>query len=111
MNDRKVIPIWEKVGVIPHPKMPASRVDCGLLLSLVIREVHKDRYCYAEDRVRAVVDLVLATVQAEDLSVQVSEHPEKPDQICVDILAEDEWPYRYVLYLPRDWIHQKENTE
>ena len=111
MTDRKVIPIWEKVGVIPHPSMPASRVDCGLLLALIIREVHKSHYSFAEDRVRAVVDLVIATVQAPDLSVRVHENPDKPDQFCVDILAEDEWPYRYVLYLPASWIRQEQNKE
>lgn len=105
-KEGKLIPIWTKTGVIPSPKMPVSRVDCGLLMSLIARicqgtKEFKLALSKIEDLVRKTI------VEADTLQVRVSPDPQF---VCVYILARGHEgpPYGYTLYVPRPWFREEQ---
>lgn len=105
MSDRgKVIPIWSKIGVIPTPKMPASRVDCGLLLSMFTRIAHNPSFGMKKSlaKIKALVSEVIVDCEVStDISIDA-------EWVCVDILAKEKTPFGYTIYIPKRWFRGPE---
>lgn len=104
-NDRKVVPIWERTGVVRSPKMPPSRVDCGLLLSLLTRIAVRHSTPDAEFRDKAA-DLIQSTIVDGEVSVDFTEDRSELEEslLCVDILARDRNVFGYTIYMPISWF-------
>lgn len=104
-REGKLIPIWTKTGVIPPPKMPVSRVDCGLLMSLIARicQGAKD-FNIAVSKIEDIIQKTI--VGADTLQLRVAEDAQF---VCVYILARSDGPpYGYTLYVPRAWFPEKQ---
>ena len=104
MDDRKVIPLWDKTGVVPSPKMPASRVHSGQLLSMLGGIAAKfpgpTKSFQAASR-----DLIERTIiTSKSLSCTFCKERE---HFCVEILVdEDSNVFGYSVFVPMSWFGQ-----
>ena len=104
-KNRKVVPIWEKTGVVRSPKMPPSRVDCGLLLSLLTRiAVRHDGPDEAFKH--KATELIESTIVEGEVSVDFAEDCSELEEslLSVDILAKDRNVFGYTIYMPISWF-------
>ena len=103
----EVIPFWKKKGAIQAPKMPASRVSSGLLMSLIVRTVHQESPSY-EVAYGKIEDLIRATISCDELTVNIFTNRKKKSEVRINIYAtKNELCYGYVLFVPKSWFTLK----
>lgn len=102
MDERKIIPLWTKTGVIPSPKMPASRVNSGQLLSMLagVAASYKGPSGTFKTACAEVVEKTIVSASSPSCTFY-----EENEHLCIEILAdEDKNVFGYSLFLPLSWF-------